>query len=78
MIPSYDFIKRFNKKIIKTSEVTYENLAKKYDLEYWNYLYLPMERTDFHDCDHLNIHGAAKFSSVLNLRLNEKIKNTNN
>ena len=78
-IPCYEpFIKMFNKEIIKASEVAYENLAKKYDLEYWNYLYLPMEKTDFHDCDHLNIHGAAKFSSVLNSRLNEKIKDTKN
>lgn len=73
--PCYEsYVKMLNKNVIKKSESDFEKLAIKFDLEYWNYLNFPLERTDFHDCDHLNIKGAVKFSKVLNSRLNEKIK----
>lgn len=74
-MPCYkDYVKALNKNFVKRTESDFQNLAKKYHLEYWNYLNFPMERTDFHDCDHLNVKGAEKFSKVLNERLMEKVK----
>lgn len=69
-----DYVKALNKSMLQRAERDYQNLARKYQLDYWNYLNFPMERTDFHDCDHLNLKGAEKFSKVLNTRLMEKIK----
>lgn len=74
-MPCYEgYVKALNKKVVKRYESDFQNLAKKFNLEYWDYMNLPMERNDFHDCDHLNVNGAAKFSKVLDLRLKEKIK----
>ncbi|WP_284652325.1 D-alanyl-lipoteichoic acid biosynthesis protein DltD [Flavobacterium terrisoli] len=74
-MPCYeDYVKMLHKNVIKRSESDFKNLAEKFNLEYWNYLNHPMKRTDFHDCDHLNINGAVKFSKVLNDRLKEKMK----
>jgi hypothetical protein len=74
-MPCYEsYVKALNKNIIKRAESDFKYLAEKYNLEYWNYLRFPMERTDFHDCDHFNFNGALKFSKVLNTRLMEKAK----
>jgi hypothetical protein len=73
-MPCYGpYVKALNKNIIKRSENEFVHLGKKHHIEYWNYLNYPMERTNFHDCDHFNFNGAVKFSKVLNARLNEKI-----
>ncbi|MBF6642551.1 hypothetical protein IVB69_13750 [Flavobacterium sp. J49] len=69
-----DYVKALHKNMVKRAESDYQKLAQKYQLEYWNYLNFPMERMNFHDCDHLNIKGAEKFSKVLNERLMEKIQ----
>lgn len=69
-----EYVKALNKNMLKRAEADYQKLAQKYQLEYWNYLNFPMERTDFHDCDHLNLKGAEKFSKVLNQRLMQKAK----
>jgi len=74
-MPCYEgYVKVLHKNTVKRMESDFQNLADKYNLEYWNYMNFPMERSDFHDCDHFNIKGAEKFSKVLNVRLNEKIK----
>jgi vacuolar-type H+-ATPase subunit F/Vma7 len=69
-----DYVKVLNKNMVKRAEGNYQMLAQKYQFEYWNYLNFQMERNDFHDCDHLNIKGAIKFSKVLNGRLVGKVK----
>ena len=77
-MPCYeDYVKTLNANVVKRSEADFEKLARKFNLEYWNYFSLPMERDHFHDCDHLNYKGAEKFSKILNLRLNEKIAKDN-
>lgn len=66
------YVKVLNKNFVQRAETDFEMLSRKFGIEYWNYLKFPMERTDFHDCDHLNITGAVKFSKVVNERLNAK------
>lgn len=68
-----DYVKALHKNMVIRAENDYQKLAQKHQLDYWNYLNFPMERNDFHDCDHLNINGAEKFSKVLNARLLEKV-----
>ncbi|MFN3968301.1 hypothetical protein [Flavobacterium sp.] len=68
-----DYVNALHKNMVKRAESDYQKLAQKHQLEYWNYLNFPMERTDFHDCDHLNVKGAEKFSKVLNERLMVKV-----
>jgi hypothetical protein len=68
-----DYVKALNMNMVKRAEGDYQRLAQKYQLDYWNYLNFPMERSDFHDCDHLNVQGAEKFSKVLNERLMDKV-----
>lgn len=56
------------KKLNETTDLI-TNLSHKYNVQYWNYFDLPMEQSDFLNCDHLNSHGAEKFSKILNSRL---------
>jgi hypothetical protein len=67
---------------ILDKEIQFQNkkdiisLTNKYKIEYWNYLELPLQQSDFYNCDHLNASGAMKFSKILNNRLkNLKIIN---
>jgi len=72
-IPCYsEFTKRLDQKIIKKNNAQINNLAKKYSIEYWDYLnFDSLSKSDFYNSDHLNKKGAAKFSKILNKRIKD-------
>ena len=68
------YVKFLDANIQKQNQKNINFLTNKYKIEYWNYLQLPLQQSDFHDCDHLNAVGAKKFSKILNNRLNSLSK----
>lgn len=55
---------------IKRNKRDIDYLCTTYDLDYWRFEEDPrFHKEDFHDADHLNSAGAAKFSRILNERL---------
>ena len=68
------YVQFLDANIQKQNQKDINFLTNKYKIEYWNYLQLPLQQSDFHDCDHLNAVGARKFSKILNNRLNSLSK----
>jgi hypothetical protein len=53
--------------ITKRNDREIKKLCKEYDTEYYDYTYDErFIKTDFYDNDHLDVHGAEKFSKILN------------
>jgi hypothetical protein len=67
------FRKQLNDTLIEQTTKDIINLANKNNIRYWNYFGLPLDETNFYNCDHLNYYGARIFSKTLNT----KMKNLN-
>lgn len=67
-----EFVKLLDPEVKRQNETIVRNLAKKYDLQYWDYLNFPIPDSGFFNCDHLNYEGAAVFSKALNERLGKE------
>jgi hypothetical protein len=63
------FIQMLDQTQLNKNKLDIINLAKKFNIQYWDYLNLLLNETDFHDTDHLNDSGAIKFSKLVNSRL---------
>ena len=61
----------YNKKLLTDFNKSVFAIANKNKLEYWNYLNLDLQESDFLNGNHLNKVGAAKYSKILNKRINE-------
>jgi hypothetical protein len=48
-------------------------LTQKYGIEYWDFMDMPLNMSNFYNCDHLNSVGAGRFSEALNSKLMHKI-----
>jgi hypothetical protein len=76
--PYYEEYKKFlDKTQLKQNEFDLNNLSKKYNIQYWNYFDLPMNRSDFYNCDHLNKCGALAFSKILSQRFEQSFPPAN-
>lgn len=69
-----NLVKQFDPEYVISNKQSLEQLLQKHKVEYWNYLSLPLEDSDYFNISHLNESGARKFSSLLNKRIN-KISN---
>jgi len=68
-LPGYSpYCNMLDKKILAQNELDLQTLSRKYAINYWNYLDLPLEQDKFWNCDHLNSEGAEIFSKILNQR----------
>ncbi len=73
--PCYSlYVNMFNKIQLEKNDAEVTNLAKKYDIRYWNDLNLPLPTTYFFNSDHLNTEGAKNYSAILNGRI-ENLRN---
>ena len=69
--PCYEEYNKFlDAKILVRNNLDVDFLTNKYKIEFWNYLELPLQQSDFYNCDHLNSYGAKKFAQILNSRIN--------
>jgi hypothetical protein len=69
-LPCYNRLAELLDKIVQEqnrADIRY--LSDKYQLDYWDYFSLPMNPAQYANCDHLNGEGAAKFSRIVNKRL---------
>lgn len=63
------FLELLDKKIEEKNNSYLNEVCEKYKIEYWDYSRLDIDKNHFFNCDHLNKIGAARFSKLLNTRL---------
>lgn len=69
-LPCYvPYLAFLDKQVQQQDEKDIEYLRSKYNLQYWNYLTLPLPDEYFYNCDHLNGKGAAYISSLISHQL---------
>ena len=69
------FFEKINPELLKQNDIEINNLANQFKIPYWN---LPLSKSDYYVCDHLNRNGYKIFSNELNFRLNTYNKSFSN
>ncbi len=73
--PCYsEFRENISKEFRLKNEIIINNITKKYNIQYWDFFELPLKKSYFYNCDHLNYQGATFFTEIINDKLKKSLQ----